>query len=143
MPKGKMLSKKTIHRKLRLQRKRVGGLESVTPDELLASIVGPEPRPRKEIARQLQAILEARGLVDPRNAVVHVPPDLAPIFWGYSTLRQSDLPRVVTYHVRATGRLPGKRRVIVRPPEVPQESEKGKKEKEQKKERTKEKAFVR
>jgi chromatin remodeling complex protein RSC6 len=97
MPETKVLSKKTIRRKLKKQRKRVRGLELVIPNEQLASIVGPEPRPRKELARHLHAYADERGLVDPVKGVVHADPTLINLFWGQSKLRQSDLLKVVTY----------------------------------------------
>ena len=119
--------KKTIREKLKRQRKRMGGQKLVFPNEQLASIVGPEARPRIELARHLHVYAEERGLFDPAGRIVHANQELIPLFWGRQKIRQSDLMRVVTYHVRLPSkpptialRLTGKPTTPLRPRPRPQ-----------------------
>jgi hypothetical protein len=103
MPEAKIPSKKTIRKKLKRQRRRVGGLKLVTPNEQLASLLGPAPRPRKELARHLHAYAQECGLVDPLMHVVRANAALVKLFWGRDKIRESDLLKVVTCAVLPGG----------------------------------------
>jgi hypothetical protein len=99
MAETRMPSKKTIRGKLKRQRQRWGGVRLVYPNERLAFIVGPAPRSREELVEHLQVYVRERGLVDRAGRFVHANQDLVSLFWGQQRIRQSDLLRIVTYHL--------------------------------------------
>lgn len=72
----------------------------VTPDAVLAAIVGPEPIPRAEVVAKLWAYIKEHGLQDElHKKMVNADDKLRPLF-GKEQVSMHQLARLISQHVR-------------------------------------------
>ncbi len=86
--------------------KRRGGgaafMAPVTPDAVLAPVVGDQPRPRTEIVSRLWAYIRNRGLQDKVNRrMINADENLARVFGGRSQVSMFEMTKLVNEHLQA------------------------------------------
>ncbi len=79
-----------------------GGLAiQVTPDAVLAEVVGSKPLTRGELTKKIWAYIKANKLQDSKNRrAINADAKLKPIFGGKSQVTMFDMTKLVSKHVK-------------------------------------------
>jgi chromatin remodeling complex protein RSC6 len=73
----------------------------VTPDEVLARIVGSAPLSRSEVTKKLWDYIKARKLQDPKNKrMINADDALKAVFGGKSQVSMFEMTSLVNKHIR-------------------------------------------
>jgi upstream activation factor subunit UAF30 len=76
-------------------------MKPVTPDSLLAEVVGAKPLPRTEVTKKLWAYIKKNGLQDSKNRrMINADATLKPIFGGKSTVNMFEMTKLVGKHLK-------------------------------------------
>ncbi|MBL8841250.1 MAG: SWIB/MDM2 domain-containing protein [Planctomycetes bacterium] len=74
----------------------------VTPDEVLAKIVGPAPLSRSEVTKKLWDYIKAKGLQDPKNKrMINADDALKAVFAGKAQVSMFEMTSLVNKHIKA------------------------------------------
>jgi chromatin remodeling complex protein RSC6 len=72
----------------------------VTPDAVLAEVVGSKPLPRTEMTKKLWAYIKKNGLQDKKNKrMINADDKLKAVFGGKSQVSMFDMTKLVSKHV--------------------------------------------
>jgi len=75
-------------------------MKPVTPDAVLAPIVGSSPLPRTELTKKLWAYIKKHGLQDKKNKRnINADAALKAVFGGKATVNMFDMTKLVSKHV--------------------------------------------
>lgn len=79
-----------------------GGLaQTVTPDAVLAAVIGPEPGTRADITRRIWEYVRANALQDAKDRrVIKADARLKPVFGGKESATMFEMTRLVSGHVK-------------------------------------------
>ncbi len=73
----------------------------VTPDSVLAEVVGAQPMPRTEITKRLWDYIKKNGLQDQKNRrMIKADAALKPVFGGKSQVNMFEMTSLVSKHVQ-------------------------------------------
>jgi upstream activation factor subunit UAF30 len=76
-------------------------MKPVTPDSLLAEVVGAKPLPRTEVTKKLWAYIKKNNLQDSKNRrMINADATLKPIFGGKSTVNMFEMTKLVGKHLK-------------------------------------------
>jgi upstream activation factor subunit UAF30 len=76
-------------------------MKPVTPDSLLAEVVGAKPLPRTEVTKKLWAYIKKNNLQDSKNRRnINADATLKPIFGGKSTVNMFEMTKLVGKHLK-------------------------------------------
>jgi chromatin remodeling complex protein RSC6 len=76
-------------------------MKPVTPDDLLAKVVGEQPLSRTELTKKLWAYIHAHGLQDATNkTLINADENLKAVFDGKSQASMFEMTKLVSGHVR-------------------------------------------
>lgn len=76
-------------------------MKPVTPDSVLAAVVGTEPIPRTEITKKLWVYIKKNGLQDSKNKRnINADAKLLAVFDGKKTVNMFEMTKLVAKHVR-------------------------------------------
>ncbi|HEV7926211.1 MAG TPA: SWIB/MDM2 domain-containing protein [Verrucomicrobiae bacterium] len=76
-------------------------MKPVTPDELLAKIVGDKPLPRSELTKSLWAYIRQHGLQDATNkTLINADENLKAVFNGKTQVSMFEMTKLVSGHVK-------------------------------------------
>ncbi len=77
--------------------------QAVKPDEALARVVGPEPKPRTEITKKMWDYIKEHDLQDPEDRRTIVADDkLRPIFNGQDRVSMFEMTKLMNEHVSSS-----------------------------------------
>ncbi len=72
----------------------------VTPDAVLAEVVGSKPLPRTEMTKKLWAYIKKNGLQDKKNKrMINADAALKAVFGGKAQVSMFDMTKLVSKHV--------------------------------------------
>ena len=72
----------------------------VTPDAVLAEVVGAKPLPRTEMTKKLWAYIKKNGLQDKKNKrMINADDKLKAVFGGKGQVSMFDMTKLVSKHV--------------------------------------------
>ncbi len=75
-------------------------MKPVTPDALLAAVVGAAPLPRTELTKKLWVYIKKNGLQDKKvRTNINADEKLKPIFGGKKTVSMFEMTKLVSGHV--------------------------------------------
>jgi upstream activation factor subunit UAF30 len=75
-------------------------MKPVTPDDLLAKVVGVEPLPRTELTKKLWAYIRKNGLQDLKNkTLINAYENLKAVFNGKTRVSMFEMTKLVSGHV--------------------------------------------
>jgi chromatin remodeling complex protein RSC6 len=73
----------------------------VTPDTELAAVIGPKPRPRSQVAKDLWAYIHKNGLQDSKNKRnINADEALKKVFNGKKTVSMFEMTKLVSKHLK-------------------------------------------
>jgi upstream activation factor subunit UAF30 len=73
----------------------------VTPDDLLAAVVGSSPMPRTEITKKIWDYIKKHGLQDQTNKrMINADDKLKPVFGGKKQVSMFEMTKLVNNHVK-------------------------------------------
>lgn len=76
-------------------------MKPVTPDAVLAEVVGKEPIPRTEITKKLWVYIKKNGLQDSKNKRnINADAKLLAVFDGKKTVNMFEMTKLVAKHVK-------------------------------------------
>jgi chromatin remodeling complex protein RSC6 len=76
-------------------------MKPVTPDALLAEVVGSSPIPRTEITKRLWAYIKKHKLQDQKNRrMINADPALKAVFGGKSSVNMFEMTKLVGKHLK-------------------------------------------
>ncbi len=76
-------------------------MKPVQPDEVLAAVVGPEPKPRSEITSKLWEYIKANGLQDQQDKrAINADEKLKAVFGGKDRLTMFEMTKLVSVHIK-------------------------------------------
>lgn len=76
-------------------------MKPVTPDAVLAEVVGSKPIPRTEVTKRLWAYIKRRGLQDSKNKrMINADPTLKAVFGGKSSVNMFEMTKLVSKHLQ-------------------------------------------
>jgi len=76
-------------------------MKPVTPDELLAKIVGAQPLPRSELTKSLWAYIRKHGLQDAtKKTQINANEDLKAVFNGKQQVSMFEMTKLVSGHLK-------------------------------------------
>jgi signal transduction histidine kinase len=76
-------------------------LKPVTPDEMLAKVVGDKPLPRTELTKQIWAYIRKNGLQDAKQrTLINADENLKAVFNGKEQVTMYEMTRLVSGHVK-------------------------------------------
>lgn len=76
-------------------------MKPVTPDAMLAMVVGAKPVPRTELTKKLWAYIKKKGLQDKKNKrMINADAALKPVFNGKAQVSMFDMTKLVNKHVK-------------------------------------------
>jgi chromatin remodeling complex protein RSC6 len=76
-------------------------MKPVTPDSLLAEVVGAKPLPRTEVTKKLWAYIKKNNLQDSKNRRnINADATLKPIFGGKATVNMFEMTKLVGKHLK-------------------------------------------
>jgi chromatin remodeling complex protein RSC6 len=76
-------------------------MKPVTPDAVLAAVVGTEPIPRTEITKKLWVYIKKNGLQDSKNKRnINADAKLLAVFDGKKTVNMFEMTKLVARHVK-------------------------------------------
>ena len=75
-------------------------MKPVTPDAVLAGVVGSKPLPRTELTKKLWAYIKKNGLQDKKNRrMINADAQLKAVFGGKSSVNMFAMTKLVNKHV--------------------------------------------
>ncbi len=75
-------------------------MKPLTPDSLLAIVVGSKPIPRTEVVKKLWAYIKKNGLQDKVNKrMINADASLKPVFGGKSQVSMFEMTKLVNNHL--------------------------------------------
>jgi len=76
-------------------------MKPVTPDALLAEVVGSSPMPRTEITKRLWAYIKKNKLQDQKNRrMINADAALKAVFGGKSSVNMFEMTKLVGKHIK-------------------------------------------
>lgn len=76
-------------------------MKPVTPDTVLAEVVGAQPIPRTEITKKLWVYIKKNGLQDSKNKRnINADAKLLAVFGGKKTVNMFEMTKLVAKHVK-------------------------------------------
>ena len=76
-------------------------MKPVTPDAVLAEVVGSKPMPRTEVTKKLWAYIKANKLQDTKNKRnINADDALKAVFGGKKTVNMFEMTKLVAKHVK-------------------------------------------
>lgn len=76
-------------------------MKPVTPDAMLAEVVGSSPIPRTEITKRLWAYIKKNKLQDQKNRrMINADPALKAVFGGKSSVNMFEMTKLVGKHLK-------------------------------------------
>ncbi|MBM3885864.1 MAG: SWIB/MDM2 domain-containing protein [Gemmatimonadetes bacterium] len=76
-------------------------MKPVTPSEKLAAVIGPNPRPRTAITKDLWAYIKKNGLQDKKNKrMINADDKLKAVFNGKSQVSMFEMTKLVSKHLK-------------------------------------------
>lgn len=99
-PKAK--AKKPVAKKAKTKRKpNAAFMKPLTPDAVLAEVVGDKPQPRTEITKRLWAYIKKNGLQNNQNRrMIDADELLKPVFNGKKQVSMFEMTKLVAQHVK-------------------------------------------
>lgn len=77
-----------------------GFMRPVQPDAMLAAVLGPEPRPRTVLLRQLWVHIKRSGMQSPKDRTRFIPEkDVLELFAGKKELAKTDIAPILFRHL--------------------------------------------
>ena len=77
-------------------------MRPLTPDSVLAEVIGSKPIPRTEITKRLWAYIKKNGLQDKKNRRnINADAALKKVFNGKATVNMFEMTKLVAKHVKA------------------------------------------
>ena len=74
----------------------------VTPDEVLAKIVGPQPLSRSDVTKRLWDYIKAKNLQDAKNKrMINADDALKAVFGGKAQVSMFEMTSLVNKHIKA------------------------------------------
>ncbi len=74
----------------------------VTPDDVLAKVVGAAPLSRSEVTKKLWDYIKAKGLQDPKNKrMINADDALKAVFGGKAQVSMFEMTSLVNKHIKA------------------------------------------
>jgi chromatin remodeling complex protein RSC6 len=76
-------------------------MKPVTPDDMLAKVVGDKPLPRSELTKQLWAYIRKNGLQDAKQrTLINADENLKAVFNGKEQVSMFEMTKLVSGHVK-------------------------------------------
>jgi upstream activation factor subunit UAF30 len=76
-------------------------MKPVTPDAVLAEVIGSKAVPRTEVTKKLWAYIKKHGLQDKKNKrMINSDASLKPVFGGKATVNMFEMTKLVSKHVK-------------------------------------------
>jgi len=76
-------------------------MKPVTPSEKLAAVIGPKPRPRTAITKDLWAYIKKNGLQDKKNKrMINADDKLKAVFNGKPQVSMFEMTKLVSKHLQ-------------------------------------------
>jgi len=76
-------------------------MKPVTPDAVLAEVIGSKAVPRTEVTKKLWAYIKKNGLQDKKNKrMINSDASLKPVFGGKATVNMFEMTKLVSKHVK-------------------------------------------
>ena len=76
-------------------------MKPVTPDAVLAEVIGTKAVPRTEVTKKLWAYIKKHGLQDKKNKrMINSDATLKPVFGGKATVNMFEMTKLVSKHVK-------------------------------------------
>ena len=74
----------------------------VTPDDILAKIVGPAPLSRSDVTKKLWDYIKSKGLQDQKNKrMINADDNLKAVFGGKTQVSMFEMTSLVNKHIKA------------------------------------------
>ena len=75
-------------------------MKPMQPDAALSKVVGPEPKPRTEVTKQLWVYIKKNDLQDEKNRrMINADANLKPVFNGKSQVNMFEMTKLVSKHL--------------------------------------------
>ena len=76
-------------------------MKPMTPDAVLAEVVGSKPLPRTEVTKKLWAYIKKNGLQDSKNRRnINADGKLSPVFGGKKQVSMFEMTKLVSKHLK-------------------------------------------
>ena len=76
-------------------------MKPVTPDAVLAAVVGSTPMPRTELTKKLWAYIKKNGLQDKKNKrMINADDKLKAVFGGKKSVSMFEMTKLVSKHLK-------------------------------------------
>lgn len=97
----KKVAKKKVAKKKSKRKPNAKFMAPVTPDAVLAAVVGAKGMPRTEITKKLWAYIKKNKLQDPKNKRnINADDKLKAVFGGKKTVNMFEMTKLVAKHVK-------------------------------------------
>ena len=76
-------------------------MKAMTPDAVLAAVVGDKPMPRTEVTKKIWAYIKKNGRQDTKNKRnINADEKLLPVFGGKKTVTMFEMTKLVNKHLK-------------------------------------------
>ncbi|HEX4931785.1 MAG TPA: SWIB/MDM2 domain-containing protein [Gemmatimonadaceae bacterium] len=97
----KAAAKKAPAKKAAKRKPNPAFMAPMTPSADLAAAIGPKPRPRSQVAKDLWAYIHKNGLQDSKNKRnINADAKLAAVFGGKKTVNMFEMTKLVSKHLK-------------------------------------------
>lgn len=94
------MKKKAVKKKAAKRKPNPAFMKPMTPDAALAGVIGPKPRPRSEVTKDIWKYIKKNGLQDTKNRRnINADAAMKAVFNGKSTVSMFEMTKLVNKHM--------------------------------------------
>lgn len=94
------MKKKAVKKKAAKRKPNPAFMKPMTPDAALAGVIGPKPRPRSEVTKDIWKYIKKNGLQDSKNRRnINADGAMKAVFNGKSTVSMFEMTKLVNKHM--------------------------------------------
>jgi chromatin remodeling complex protein RSC6 len=94
------MKKKVVKKKAAKRKPNPAFMKPMTPDAALAGVIGPKPRPRSEVTKDIWKYIKKNGLQDSKNRRnINADAAMKAVFNGKSTVSMFEMTKLVNKHM--------------------------------------------
>jgi chromatin remodeling complex protein RSC6 len=94
------MKKKAVKKKAAKRKPNPAFMKPMTPDAALAGVIGPKPRPRSEVTKDIWKYIKKNGLQDTKNKRnINADAAMKAVFNGKSTVSMFEMTKLVNKHM--------------------------------------------
>jgi chromatin remodeling complex protein RSC6 len=94
------MKKKAVKKKAAKRKPNPAFMKPMTPDAALAGVIGPKPRPRSEVTKDIWKYIKKNGLQDTKNRRnINADAAMKAVFNGKTTVSMFEMTKLVNKHM--------------------------------------------